>query len=68
MVAMNTQLPPNLTSFVIRFVIEPAETEQSPSYRGMIRHIQTEEEINFSDWDEAVMFIQRYVPLESKNI
>jgi len=35
------------------------------SYRGSIRHIQTEEELNFSTWEDAVAFIRRFVPLDS---
>lgn len=64
---MDSHLPPNISSFVIRFVVHsPAAGEQSQqTYRGAIRHIQTEEEMNFSNWEEAVSFIRRFVPLES---
>jgi hypothetical protein len=53
-------------SFVIRFVVD--ETAQSKEsrlcYRGAIRHVQSDEEMNFSAWEDAVEFIRRYVPLE----
>ena len=63
---MASYLPPNISSFVIRFVVDGAAGEQKPaSYRGAIRHIQTEEELNFSNWEEAVTFIRRFVPLEA---
>jgi hypothetical protein len=67
--AMDSHLPPNISSFVIRFVVDSAATgEQSHlPYRGAIRHIQTDEEINFSDWKEAVTFIRRFVPLDGEN-
>ncbi len=43
----------------------PAENSPGKSiYRGAIRHIQTDEEVNFSTWKEAVTFIRRFVPLE----
>lgn len=62
---MDSHLPPNISSFVIRFVVDGAAGEQNHSpYRGAIRHIQTDEELNFSSWEEAVSFIRRFVPLE----
>jgi hypothetical protein len=65
---MDSHLPPNITSFVIRFVIDSAAGEQNhQSYRGAIRHIQTDEEMNFSSWGEAVNFIRRFVPLEDES-
>lgn len=66
LMAMDSPLSPNISSFVIRFVVDGNAGEQShPPYRGAIRHIQTEEELNFSKWEEAVSFIQRFVPLET---
>lgn len=63
---MDSQAP-IISSFVIRFVMneaqdEPADAEQHP-YRGSIRHIQSDEELNFHLWEDAVEFIRRYVPL-----
>lgn len=62
--------PPLISSFVIRFVTNEVQetiedTPQHP-FRGSIRHIQSDEEINFHVWQDAVEFIRRYVPLESK--
>jgi len=66
---MDSHLPPNISSFVIRFVIDSAATGEQghQPYRGAIRHIQTDEEMNFSNWEEAVTFIRRFVPLEKGN-
>ena len=65
---MDSHLFPNISSFVIRFVVESAAGEQNhQAYRGAIRHIQTDEEMHFSNWEEAVTFIRRFVPLESGN-
>jgi len=62
---MDSHLPPNISSFVIRFVVDKAADEQNHQpYRGAIRHIQTDEELHFSNWEEAVTFIRRFVPLE----
>jgi len=65
--AMAENIPPNISSFVIRFVIDsPADAAQGHAlYRGAIRHIQTEEEINFSHWEDVENFIRRFVPLDS---
>ncbi|HLF89708.1 MAG TPA: hypothetical protein VI451_12220 [Anaerolineales bacterium] len=60
---MSTIDPPNITSFVIRFVQETPDETRSP-YRGNIRHVQSNADLNFTDWAEAVAFIQRYVPLQ----
>ena len=66
---MDSQLSPNISSFVIRFVVDnvTASGQAHPPYRGAIRHIQTEEEMHFSNWEEAVNFIRRFVPIDSGN-
>lgn len=61
---------PLISSFVIRFVVNeaPEDPEVAPpaSYRGSIRHIQSEEELHFQVWEDAVAFISRYVPLDTR--
>ena len=72
---MDAQHPPIITSFVIRFVVQEPPgaaaagaaadgAAESPSYRGSIRHVQSDETIHFSAWRDAVEFIRRFVPLE----
>ncbi|MEW5830882.1 MAG: hypothetical protein AB1846_18475 [Chloroflexota bacterium] len=63
---MDSRITPSISSFVIRFVMEaaPAEGGTQPAYRGAIRHIQSDEEMNFNTWEDAVEFIRRYVPLD----
>lgn len=65
--AMDSPIPPTIVSFVIRFVVDasPPEGDPRPPYHGAIRHIQGEDEMNFSSWEDAVEFIRRYVPLET---
>jgi hypothetical protein len=66
---MSSILPPRISSFVIRFVVsQPGEAypNQQPMYHGSIRHIQSDEELNFGCWKEAESFIRRFVPLEEK--
>jgi hypothetical protein len=62
--------PPSISSFVSRFVVDTPENADpaSPSYHGSIRHIQGDEELNFSSWNEAVAFIRRFVPLDKANL
>ena len=66
---MDAHNPPTISSFVIRFVVdgETDNTITSPTYRGLIRHIQSAEGINFSSWQDAVDFIRRFVPLDTEN-
>ena len=51
--------PPLISSFIIRFVME-----ETPAYHGIIRHIQSAEELNFNEWKEAFEFMRRFVPLD----
>jgi len=67
---MDRQTTPSITSFVIRFVYaESPATGELPgeskhTYRGAIRHIQTDQEIAFVEWHEALNFMRQFVPLE----
>lgn len=55
----------NIVSFVIRFVQDQNEVDREPShYRGAIRHIQTDAEVQFSHWEDAVEFIQQFISID----
>jgi len=55
---------PHITSFVIRFIHDQPESKQEiPSFRGTVHHVQSNQEIPFTNWRDAVEFIQRFVPL-----
>ena len=63
---MDTLSVPTIVSFVIRFVVEgsaESQPDQSP-YHGAIRHVQSDVAVNFNTWQDAVEFMERYVPLE----
>jgi len=60
---MDSPTTATISSFVIRFVMDAG----LDGFRGEIRHIQTAEQIHFTDWHEAVEFMRRYVPLEAEN-
>ncbi len=54
---------PQIDSFVIRFVQpEKSEKSGSPEYRGTISHVQSDQQIAFTRWEDAVAFISRFVP------
>lgn len=57
---------PMIYSFIIRFVLDDAPLAEGtqPAYHGAIRHIQSAEEMSFTEWREAVAFMRRFVPLE----
>ncbi|MCB0102864.1 MAG: hypothetical protein H6635_04370 [Anaerolineales bacterium] len=61
---MEANLQPLISSFIIRFVMDEAPAAQTLAYHGTIRHIQTAEEINFSEWHEATEFMHRFVKLD----
>ena len=55
----------NISSFLLRFVdVSHARAGTDPDYRGVIRHIQSGDEVTFRQWFEVQSFIQRYFPLE----
>lgn len=65
--------PHNVISFIVRFhLIEKADpsgeadltlsVETLPLWHGMVRHIQSGEEYKFVHIDDAVAFINRYLP------
>ena len=66
---MKPDVAPTIYSFIIRFVVEEASPDEDkpPAYHGAIRHIQSAEEINFDEWQEAVEFMQRFVPIKGRN-
>lgn len=52
-----------ISSFILRFTQEsPLETP----WRGVVRHVQSDEEARFTRVDEALQFIARYVDLSGE--
>lgn len=58
---------PFVTSFVIRFVREQTapDLEANP-YRGTIHHVQSNQEIAFTRWQDAVDFIKRFIEISGE--
>ena len=52
-----------IASFILRFTQEhtPDAPASHTSWRGVIRHIQTKEEIRFTRMESALDFMARYV-------
>jgi hypothetical protein len=59
-----------IVSFILRFTLEddPDSLSPAPSWRGMLRHVHTDEQINFVRLEEALEFIGRYVDLSPYQI
>lgn len=53
-----------VTSFVIRFIQEQGVDLPPTAWRGLIRHVQTSEETNFTHIAEALTFMARYVKID----
>ncbi|HSG18922.1 MAG TPA: hypothetical protein VLE70_21690 [Anaerolineae bacterium] len=49
-----------MVSFVLRFVREAGE-EQQARWRGVVKHVQSNTETSFSQFSEALAFMQGYV-------
>ncbi len=57
----------HLVSFVLRFVYDqPTGEATSPATRwhGVVRHVQSNEEVHFTRWADAVAFIERFALLD----
>ena len=56
-----------LISFVLRFTQEQPASQQTEAvaWHGTLRHVQTNEELHFTQISEALSFISNYVKLDS---
>lgn len=62
---MDNRSSPQISSFVLRFVQEePVKLASQPVFRGSIRHIQTDQELAFTRWIDAIHFMSQFVPGE----
>jgi hypothetical protein len=50
-----------IASFVLRFMLDQEVETSATHWRGVIRHIQTNEQLNFSVMEEALSFMQQYM-------
>ena len=62
---MDNRSSPQISSFVFRFVQEePVKLVGQPVFRGSIRHIQSDQELAFTRWIDAIHFMSQFVPEE----
>ena len=60
---MDNRSSPQISSFVLRFVQD--DTGAVPvkrALRGSIRHIQSNQEVSFTDWADALAFMGQFIP------
>ena len=62
---MEEKLYPDVASFLIRFVEGQPDVAGVSSYRGVVRHVQTDKELSFTSWEEVEAFIKLVIPLET---
>ena len=62
---MDNRSSPQFFSFVLRFVQEEsARLADQSAFRGSIRHIQSDQELAFTHWIDALHFMSQFVPGE----
>lgn len=62
---MDNRSSPEISSFVLRFVQEKhANLAETGVFRGSIRHVQTDQELAFTRWTDALDFMSQFVPNE----
>jgi hypothetical protein len=59
---MAIKMDQDLVSFVIRFVRETSDSEQA-RWRGLIKHVQSNHETAFTEFVDALAFMQDFVNL-----
>ncbi len=54
-----------IASFILRFTQEHSSKAEPPcaAWRGVIRHVQTNKEIRFTQIESALAFVARYVDI-----
>jgi hypothetical protein len=62
---MEEKLYPDVASFLIRFVESQPKPDGGSSYRGVVRHVQTDNELSFTSWEEVEAFIRLVIPLNT---
>jgi hypothetical protein len=56
-----------ISSFVIRIIKEADPRLAGSPYRGIIRHVQSDQELSFTNWTDVERFIQHFVPIHRMN-
>lgn len=59
---------PCISSFVIRIIQESDPQLAVSSYRGIIQHVQSDQELSFTNWTDVESFIQQFVPIHQMGL
>jgi hypothetical protein len=61
-------LETNVDSFILRFVQEqaPVSDPDAAAWHGIIRHVQSSEEVRFTRIEDALRFVANYVELSGQ--
>ncbi len=61
-------LETNVDSFILRFVQEqaPVSDPDAATWHGIIRHVQSSEEVRFTRIEDALRFVANYVELSGQ--
>lgn len=59
---------PKIVSFVLRFVQDEPLPNNQTVYRGVIRHVQSDQTLTFSEWEDAQEFIEKFVQIKNPKI
>jgi hypothetical protein len=55
-----------VSSFVIRFKQDQTSDPPALPWRGLIRHVQTSQEIHFTQIEDALEFMAQFVEIDEK--
>jgi len=63
---IDAMLETSVDSFIVRFVQEQKQSDgpSATAWHGVIRHVQSKEEIRFTHIEDALRFVANYVELD----
>lgn len=63
-------LETDVDSFIVRFVQEKGRSHRpaTAAWHGIIRHVQSKEEIRFTHIEEALRFVANYVEIDGQGL
>ena len=66
---IGAMLETNVDSFIVRFVQEQSQSNgpAAMTWHGVIRHVQSKEEIRFTRMEDALHFVANYVDIAAES-
>lgn len=65
---MDEEQYPKIFSFVVRIVQDKPTPGEPPMFRGVIRHVQTDQELTFTEWEAAQGFMEKFVQIRNPKL